>query len=68
MYTSYVRSVENLRISGYWYAALTSFTRSRALDTFELDNPVEFSKCVSAMPSAFAFAFIAAMNAGRPPG
>ncbi|GAA5249029.1 hypothetical protein BMMON3_14920 [Burkholderia mallei] len=52
----------------YWYAAFTIFTRSRALDTFWLDRPVEFSKCVSVMPSDFAFAFIAAMNAGRPPG
>src|SRR5688572_24413021 len=37
--------VVNSRINGYEYAALTIFTRSCAVDTLSLDNPVESTKC-----------------------
>ena len=49
-------------------AALMSFTRSRALDTFRLESPDGSSKCVCVMPSALAFTFIVLTNAGMPPG
>ncbi|MNN62186.1 hypothetical protein D3C81_1774680 [compost metagenome] len=54
--------VSSLR-SGYLCAATSSLLRSRAVETLRSDRPVGSTKCVLVMPSALAFAFMAAIKA-----
>src|SRR5574340_266974 len=66
--TSYSAVVVISRITGYLEAADTIFTRSRALDTLDDDNPVGSLKRVSFSPIASALRFMASTKAAVPPG
>jgi len=59
------------RILAYQWVLISSMTnlaKSRALETLELDRPVESENRELTIPNSIAFVFIAATNAEIPPG